>query len=326
MSNNPAHDHHFVPVFYLEAWADPHTGKVTEFKKRHNGVLPRLTAPKGTGYKKFLYDSEDGSAASLEASFMMPADTRAAEAMRLMLASKARIDWKQRQRSGWSRFLMSMLLRHPEDVAELARLVDDDWTNLTQEVQDAYYRDRKPEMPGTAEEWWEQNRFAFREQARLKWHRNLIDHEGIGRRLNSMSWNVANVTASKHILLTSDRPVIINGGIGDRDVSILVPLSPTSLFIAVRDETILTKIRSESPTQLVARVNRQVVANARTFVFGSDGRYGEFIKKHFATSNEPSLLQKLAAKRRLERLAKQVPAPSNRYPLAPTVSRDVVNR
>ncbi|KPH09112.1 DUF4238 domain-containing protein [Rhizobium acidisoli] len=309
LSNNPSHDHHFVPVFYLENWADPHTGKVTEFKKRYNGVLPRLTAPKGTGYKKFLYDSDDGSAVSLEASFMMPADTHAAEASRLMLASRVKIDWTQRQRSGWSRFMMGMLLRHPEDVAELARLVDDDWTNLSQTMQDRYYQYREPEMPSTAEEWWEQNRSEFREKARLKWHRDLIDHKGIGRRLNSMSWNVANVTDSKHILLTSDRPVIINGAISDRDVSIMVPLSPTKLFIAVRDEKTLAQITGESPTQLVARVNRQVVANARSFVFGSDARYGEFIKKHFATSNESSLMQKLAEKRRLERLAKQPTPP-----------------
>ncbi|MBY5520536.1 DUF4238 domain-containing protein [Rhizobium leguminosarum] len=305
MPDNPSHDHHFVPVFYLENWADPHTGKVTEFKKRYKGILPRQTSPKGTGYKKFLYDSEDGSAVSLEASFMMPADTHAAEAMRVMLTSKVNMQWTQRQRSGWSRFLMSMLLRHPEDVAELAKLVDDDWTNLSQEMQDNYYRDRSPDMPSTAEQWWEQNRSALREKARLKWHRNLIDHGGIGRRLNEMSWSVANLTKSKHLLLTSDRPVLISGGMADRNVSVIVPLSPNRLFIAVRDENVLAEIRSKSPTQLAADINRWVVANARTFVFGSHARYGEFIQKHFATSNEPSLLQKLAEKRRLERLAKQ---------------------
>ncbi len=236
---------------------------------------------------------------------MMPADTDAAGALRLMLVSRGNIQWTPKLRSGWSRFLMGMLLRHPEDVAELAKLVDDDWTNLTQNMQDRYSRDRTPEMPETAEEWWEQNRSEFREKARLKWHRGLIDHKGIGRRLNAMRWSVLDMGTSKHLLLTSDRPVVIDGNLGDPSVSVIVPISPTRLFIAVRDEDTFAKIRRESSTQLVARVNRQVVANARTFVYGSDARYAEFVRKHFGTSQEPSLLQKLAEKRRLERIAKQ---------------------
>jgi len=288
-----------VPVFYLSSWVDPATGTLIEFKRRYKGILPRATAPKGTGYKRFLYDSEDGSADSLEASFMMPADTHAAGAMRMMVENRGRVlNWTRKQRSGWSRFLMSMLLRHPEDVAELAKLVDDDWTNLSGEMREAYFRDRTPDMPETPEEWWEQNRAGMREEARLRWHRGLIDHERIGRRLNAMSWNVADLTASKHRLLTSDRPVVIVGSI---DNCVMVPLSPTQLFIAVASQRVLSEVRSEKPSDLAARVNRQVVANARSLVIGSDTRQTLFISKHFATSNEPSFLQRLALKRKLDR-------------------------
>lgn len=302
MSNNPSHDHHFVPVFYLANWVDQTRGQLVEYKTRYHGVLPRWTGPKGTGYERHLYDSVDGSAKSLEPTFMMPADTDAAQAMTILLGAGP-MEWTRKQRSAWSRFLMGMLLRHPEDVAELKQLVDDDWTNLAQDVRDRYTSKRTSEMPETAEEWWELNRDDMRETARLKWHRTLMDHEGIGRRFNSMHWGVANLQAAQHALLTSDRPVCVSGSIADPEAFVILPLSPTKAFIAARRVEIMNQIVGQNPTRLGAELNKEVVRNARRFVFSADSSQTDFIQKHFAKAKHLSLIQKLAIKRKNERAA-----------------------
>src|SRR5690242_4303724 len=47
--------HHYIPVFYLQQWAD-NRGRLVEYSRqgRHNFVKARPTSPKGTGYVRGL--------------------------------------------------------------------------------------------------------------------------------------------------------------------------------------------------------------------------------------------------------------------------------
>jgi hypothetical protein len=87
----------------------------------------------------------------------------------------------------------------------------DDWTNLNDEMREAYLRDRTADQPETAEEWWEQNRAGYMETAVMRTLRTLMDHENVGASLNSMLWSTANMSPSRYPLLTSDRPVLMHG-------------------------------------------------------------------------------------------------------------------
>lgn len=305
MPNNPSHDHHFTPVFYLENWIVGPESRLVEYARRgHGPITPRWTGPRGTGYDRYLYDSTDGSAPSLEAEFMMPADTHAATAIKMFMQPGKTLEWTRKERSAWSRFIMSMLMRHPDDVAELMRLVEDDWTNLTGEVREQYRRRWQEGMPETAEEWWDQNRAEYRETARLQWLRAMIDNEGVGRRINAMSWNVANVRNGKHRLLTSDRPVCMTDTLDELDAFIMMPLTPTKLFIAVRRMETLAKIQQLETDDLIAEVNREVVQKAHRFVFASDMSETRFVLNHFGHSHEPTWMMRLAEKRARDRMAR----------------------
>ncbi|MCR9280331.1 MAG: DUF4238 domain-containing protein [Rhodobacteraceae bacterium] len=302
MTNNTSHDHHFVPVFYLKRWIVAPEKRLVEYRRRGDGIIrPRWTGPRGTGYEHSLYDAADGSVVSLEESFMKPADTHAASAMKVFLSQEEGLHWTQAQRSSWSRFIMSMLMRHPDDIAELKQLVEQDWTNLTDEMREAYSHGWQDGMPESAEEWWEQNRDVYIERARLQWLRGLIDNEGIGRTINSMSWNVANVAEARHGLLTSDKPICMTNGIGTLDAFIIMPLTPTKLFIAVRHMDTLELILRMPMNELVDHVNREVVLNARRFVFAANTSLSRFVSDHFGRSDQPSWMMRLAQKRARDR-------------------------
>lgn len=302
--SNPTHDQHFVPVFYLKNWVVAPEGRLVEYKRRADGIIrPRWTGPKGTGYERFLYEAVDGSAPSLESSFFMPADSCAAEAMSLLMRTGSDLCWTSSQRSSWSRFIMSMLIRHPDDIAELKRLVEDDWTNVTDEMREHYQRNRQEGMPVTVEELWETNRSEYREVARLQWLRSMVDNRGVGRHINSMSWNVVNVSNGRYSLLISDKPIFINKNLGDVDAFIMMPLTPSKLFIAVKRVKTLEVIESLYGDGIVTEVNREVVRNARRFVFASNKDQTRFVLNHFGLSNQPTWMMRLAEKRANERLA-----------------------
>jgi len=304
MSENPTHDHHFIPVFYLRNWVTAHQSRLVEYARRRNGpITARWTTPRGTGYQSYLYDATDGSASSLESSFMMPTDTKAAVSMRELLRPDRMPEWNRKLRSAWSRFIMSLLMRHPDDIAELARLVDDDWLNLTDEMRAAYSEAWQPGMPNTAEEYWDNNR-GMRETARLTWLRGLIDNENVGRRINAMSWNVANLDGARFRLLTSDKPVCMSTTIDGTNAYIMLPITPTRLFIGVGSNQTLREIRRLTPNDLAAEVNREVVRNAGRFVFAADTSQTRFVENHFGRSSTPSWMARLAAKRAQDRLDK----------------------
>ncbi|MBF0678423.1 MAG: DUF4238 domain-containing protein [Devosia sp.] len=302
MANNPSHDHHFVPVFYLKKWIVAPEKRLVEFAKRdHGGVSGRWTGPKGTGYARFLYDAKDGVAPSLEETFFEPTDTKAAVAMQTFFCPGPYLEWERPVRSAWTRFLLTMMMRHPEDLDTFRRTMQADWTNLNDEMREAYLRGRDPDMPETAEEWWEQNRDGFMETATLRILRTLMDHENVGGRINSMDWSTVIMTPSKHPLLTSDRPLLMTDTLTEPDAFIMLPLSPTRLFIAVRREETLDKIAVWPIEELVMEINMEVVGRAERFVFASDMSQARFIRNRFGQQRVRTLFHDLEARRAADR-------------------------
>lgn len=110
--------HHYIPAFYLRQWATE--GFLCEMRKIHGKVVVHSKAPDGTGWKKDLYKIEGvapGISQHFERTFMHMVDTEAAEAMRSFISGN--MDVLIRERNAWIRFLLSLLFRNPEAVAEL---------------------------------------------------------------------------------------------------------------------------------------------------------------------------------------------------------------
>jgi hypothetical protein len=302
MASDKSHDHHFVPVFYLKKWIAGNQPKLVEYARRtHGPITPRWTGPKGTGYQPLLYDAQDDLDFSLEKAFFEPVDTQAALSMETFFRSRDGMEWTRPLRSSWSRFLMSMMMRHPQDLAVFRRTMSDDWTNLNEEMRQAYLSDRTPDQPETAEEWWEQNRAGFMEKAVMRILRTLMDHGNVGASLNSMMWSTADVSQSRYPLLTSDRPVLMHGHLADDDAFIMMPLSHDRLFIAVRQEATLDQIGAWDTEGLVAEINLEVVSRAERFVFASDTSQTDFIQQHFGQNRVQTLMEQLEVRRAADR-------------------------
>jgi hypothetical protein len=55
---NAPRDHHFIPVFYLSQWAGS-DGKLIEFTRKYDKLIPKSVGPRSTGYETDLYQFPD---------------------------------------------------------------------------------------------------------------------------------------------------------------------------------------------------------------------------------------------------------------------------
>src|SRR5450631_3276997 len=109
--------HHYIPIFYLDRWTGL-DGRLIEYSRRYQGVVPRPTYPNGTGYVRGLYTIPDvplDQAEVIETKLMSSVDNWASKALARMLQdgdSVGRLE--KREALGWCQFLYSLIVRNPE--------------------------------------------------------------------------------------------------------------------------------------------------------------------------------------------------------------------
>ncbi|WP_421738359.1 DUF4238 domain-containing protein [Caulobacter sp.] len=127
--SNPPRRHHFMPVFYLKRWARA-DGCLEQFRRfAGRQIKPRRLAPTATGYSDDLYAMPGLSAdlaQQVEKLFMQEVDSLAA-AVLPALESGGAIAWTSETRTAWARFVRSLQLRTPADVAGVKQRAQDDW-------------------------------------------------------------------------------------------------------------------------------------------------------------------------------------------------------
>src|ERR1700689_704186 len=121
MSKEPkGQKHHYIPVFYLKQWMGP-KNTVCEFSRPHDQGKPRSSPPDGTGYVRGLYaidDLDPNVVNAIEDMFLKPSDGMAAEALHCLL-QEAPFTRPERMRHAWTRFVLSLLIRYPEAIAQM---------------------------------------------------------------------------------------------------------------------------------------------------------------------------------------------------------------
>jgi hypothetical protein len=287
------HRHHFIPVCYLRHWCSSRDGKLYEYAIKHGKFVSKRVGPRCTGFEDHLYSFPElpaDAAQHLESRFLQLVDSDGAVALRRHLTMTTEPS-PPKLRSAWSRFLLSLLLRHPDVMTEFRSATKSLWLKGGEETQRNYEKIRKPENPETFDEYAATMDPLIEVKVRLNLILRAFDNEVIGNHLNNMKWAVADVTASPQCLLTCDRPLVLFN-LGSSNGSLFLPISPTKLFVASNTNKTLDEFSKGKPTEVVKRANEIIVSRARRYVYARDDWQKDFIKRTMSTKMEPTPLFK----------------------------------
>ncbi len=280
--------HHFLPVFFLKNWAGA-DGRLVEFSKPYGKVVkPKFVHPKATGFINRLYAIEGlpGELSyEVEKSFLSPVDSRAATAMKALLAGARPTT---AERDAWARFVMSLLMRMPAEITLLKNLVNSIDRGMSQGVGHMVLRHTPEEYHGDIVS-------AFDEYMQDARHRltntviKVLSSDDIVPLISAMHWDVIDFTNSPHELLVSDRPVVVHkrAAVG---TTIALPVGPRKLFVGATNPVLLRMLRGADPKKTAASINIEITAGASRLVFGSSDRQISFVQNRMGTNKRPSFV------------------------------------
>lgn len=274
--------HHYIPVLYLKQWADS-DGRVCEFSKPYKTVKPRMTHPDGTGYERGLYSFRNLPASVtdfIEKQFLLQADGKAAQALQRLLDGQA--EFNHELRSAWSRFVMTLLHRNPERMDEIRSRVAQHYPEVLEQVRLQYNAMRTPNSPETFEEFERDLKDGHLQYLTMSYLQSIMDNRAVGNELNQLSWGVLTFEDLRYPLLTSDRPIVMSNGLRVRDAHLVLPISPTAIFVAEREPDSPNAVRKLAKTvNLAEGLNNLIVRQARKYVWGTNDRQLRFVTNRF---------------------------------------------
>jgi hypothetical protein len=116
--------HHYIPVFYLNQWIGD-DGRLCEYSRPYKEVKPHRRYPSETAFERGLYTLTtypEPTAEIVERKLMRVTDDYASRAFRLLLDDEIN-DIDAKMRSGWARFIISLIRRSPEAVNDLTEKI-----------------------------------------------------------------------------------------------------------------------------------------------------------------------------------------------------------
>jgi hypothetical protein len=293
LQNAPA-KHHYIPAFYTKRWADPVTHQLIEFSKPRDEVISRRKHPNATGFLTRLYelrDFPDQSRQRIEERFFRPVDNGAHGALSLLETDgPPAIERDTSKRSAWIRFIMSLLLRCPEDLAFLRKYWTTEFLKPDYVTEARYQAVRTDSDPATLAEFIAGQPPAMSERNLFQALLKFIQNPKVSLSIDKMSWGVADVSKSRFRLLTSDRP-IFKMAFADPAGHIGLPIGPNRFFVATSTHDFMRQLQQVKPDDLVREINRQIVEQAVKYVYAGDEGQAEFVAKHFALSPQRRMVE-----------------------------------
>lgn len=277
--------HHYIPEFYTKRWTGP-DNTLCVFMDRGDGqIVARRKSPKGTGYVKHLYrlggfdPSEDQQ---VEQRFFQPMDSKAADALCLLENCEPVLD--SNVRAAWAHFILSLMLRCPEDLAAFRQIWPRVLAAPAPGVEERYQQTREDGQPATFAAFVADRPLPQREKELFEAYTHLISHERIGPYIASMHWCVVVLQDTEYELLTSDRPVAIPYPLLEDSAFIGIPIGPRKLFLALKHKRPLGLNHIRQRNLLVRQFNSYSVGAAVKFVYGRTDTQLGFVRAYFGES------------------------------------------
>jgi hypothetical protein len=192
--------HHYLPVFYLKQWAGL-DGRLIRFHRPHHEIVAHPIAPKNAGYEPGLYSLEgygDDRRDVIEKQFLAPnVDDPAAAALSRLLERGSASNLTLAMRQAWTRFLMSLHVRHPDGIAQISTQGSRALRNTLTQNPAEYESLRTPDDPSTLVEWVEQNAPALFDNYGKSMLPGIVTHQATGTEILRMKWFVVRGTGSE---------------------------------------------------------------------------------------------------------------------------------
>lgn len=297
---NPPKFHHYIPSFYQSRWVGS-DGRLGVYSKPYRDKLHyKRVYPTMAGGVDYLYSNPTAPtdiAQKMESDFMSPLDSQANEALTMIETGDLSINRDSKRRSAWSRFLMSLMMRMPDDVAALKLGLSEEWARHMPELETAYQTKKEPGSPENFREYMDSLHPQEMQSWAISIAPTLIDHALIGDLINNMRWFTREISGDQKFL-TSDRPLISLYEFNADDSYIMLPIGPKRMFVAVNNSETQRRIESHNPEGWIATMNAIVVGAAKQFVFCSDDSQRDFVQSHFANRPRKTLIEMLIEFRR----------------------------
>ena len=182
-------------------------------------------------------------------------------------------------RTSWARFIMSQLHRSPEGIRRVGEMVANQFEHDLAAMIELHYDELRTENdPPTFEEF----RYSYTQAdvVQLLILSRIMNSELVGTALVRMCWAVIRTHTLNHLLLTSDRPLVMTDGLARPDAHILLPISPIRVFAVAHTEDVLRqiddKIQHGGGVQLL---NNRLARQARKYVWAVDDAPLQFIEQ-----------------------------------------------
>lgn len=255
-------------------------------------VKPRRTHPKGTGFIFKLYAADglpDDVAHEMESKFLSPVDSRAAQALIAMQADR---EFSTAQRLAWASFVVTLLLRMPEDIDLVKQIIRE----LAQTILPGFqpiFEHLKPENETRTFQQITDELVGLSNQRAIAFARSIMSNDRLIRGIAAMEWSILTFPRAKFEFLTSDRPVIYTNVLGNDQSHIVLPVGPRRLFVAAKDRKIIDRIRSAGEDALVNETNAHVVGAANKYVYGSNDSQLRFIQNRMGNVKVRTLIERM---------------------------------
>lgn len=279
-----ARRHHFVPQFYLREWHDPDGGGFWLYYRDRNGQIRLRRRPaKSVAYLDNLYNLiPDGLTIPssvevdlVETAFFSKVDHLAAKAhAKLLFGGLSSLDVEER--SSFAIFLISLMLRHPAEIEK----------NIAHAQQ---------LFPASPKNSLDRHRTLIRNTVLKTMVESIVDPRFV-HYLLSMRWGLVSIPFEEEHFLTSDKPLLINGGKDTPDSPILllsIALSPKKLLVLhaedeqFNDDFVRTLAILHSP--LTAERAEKHLISATRIKNGRFVQYEKIITEMLGTSNKRSM-------------------------------------
>src|SRR5262249_37706654 len=215
-------------------------------------------APRASGFERDLYRTVGvPDEQYVEKNFMSPLDNDAARTLQKILSGDG-AEWSGAERTAWTTFILSLFFRNPENVTIIKDHVRDMWEHGIAALEANYAERRLPTHPETFDGYMALTNPAAAEIGASNLLMEIIANERVGPTIFDLHWTGHVLKNSKFQLLTSARPIIMPLGLGDPRAYIVLPVSPTVVFMAARDRGFAGWLAGRKHTDLAKVFNKAV--------------------------------------------------------------------